>query len=116
MNTDALQQQKDAADTADTADTDTAKRRVPRDWVSEADLEAMGIVENWQTLRAWQKDPAIGFPLGRLLGPNSRRWHWQTEIAPWLASRPTAIRVIAANKRRKKKKKAAAARARSAVA
>jgi hypothetical protein len=87
MNTD---EQKDTAD--------TIKPRVPRDWVSFADLQELGIIPNWVTLRAWQKDPQIGFPLGRLLGPNSRRWHMQTEIEPWLASRPTAIRVIAANK------------------
>ena|SRR5205823_5453518 len=101
MNTDALQQQNDAAD--------TAKRRTPSDWVSFADLQAMGILPNWATLRAWQKDPQIGFPLGRLFGPNSRRWNLHTEIEPWLASRPSDIKQIAANKSKRKKKKSAAA-------
>ena len=78
MNTDNEQQQNDAAE-----------RRALRDWVSFADLREMGIVPNWQTLRAWQKNSNIAFPLGRLFGPNTRRWNVQTEIKPWLASRPT---------------------------
>jgi hypothetical protein len=102
MNTDTLQQQKDTAE--------DAPRRPPgpSDWVSFADLQAMGILPNWETLRQWQKNPKIGFPLGPLLGPNSRRWNWQTEISPWLASRPTDIKQIAANKTKRPKKKSAA--------
>jgi hypothetical protein len=59
-------------------------------WLKFKDLQEMGIVPNWQTLRQWQKDPRIGFPLGRLFAPNSRRWSQQHDIDPWLASRPTA--------------------------
>jgi predicted DNA-binding transcriptional regulator AlpA len=58
-------------------------------WLSFNDLRRAGIVDSWQTLRAWQKDPRVAFPPGRLLGPNSRRWSKRTEIDPWLASRPT---------------------------
>jgi hypothetical protein len=87
-------------------------RREPPDWVDFYYLQTIGVIPNWQTLRAWQKDPKIGFPLGRLLGPNSRRWNWHTEIAPWLASRPTDIKQIAANKNRKRRKKKSAARQR----
>lgn len=57
-------------------------------WLSFNDLKRAGIVPNWQTLRAWQKDPNIAFPLGKLLGPNSRRWNKKQEVDPWLASRP----------------------------
>jgi hypothetical protein len=63
-------------------------RRVAREWLSFNDLQAMGVVPNWQTLSARQKDPQIAFPRGRLFGPNTRRWHGPSEIAPWLASRP----------------------------
>jgi hypothetical protein len=59
-------------------------------WLSFNDLKRAGVVPNWQTLRSWQKDLKIGFPPGRLFGPNSRRWNKQHEIDPWLASRPTA--------------------------
>lgn len=61
-----------------------------KDWLTFADLQAQGIVPNWQTLRQWQKDPKIGFPSDRLFGPNSRRWSKHHEIEPWLASRPTS--------------------------
>lgn len=57
-------------------------------YVTFTDLKAAGIVPNWTTLRAWQKDPEINFPPGRLFGPNSRRWALAEEILPWLASRP----------------------------
>ena len=48
------------------------------------DLKARGIVNNWTTLRNWQKRE--GFPPGILLGPNSRAWA-EDEIERWLASR-----------------------------
>lgn len=57
-------------------------------WLSFHDLKRAGIVENWQTLSAWQRDPRINFPRGRLFGPNTRRWSKLTDIDPWLASRP----------------------------
>jgi predicted DNA-binding transcriptional regulator AlpA len=56
-------------------------------WLSFNDMQAMGIVTNWQSLRLWQQHH--GFPTGRLFGPNSRRWS-REEIGDWLASRPTA--------------------------
>jgi hypothetical protein len=58
------------------------------DWLSFNDLKRAGVVPNWPTLLAWQRDPKIRFPLGRLFGPNTRRWDKQKEIDPWLASRP----------------------------
>jgi len=54
-------------------------------WLSFEDLKRAGIVGNWPTLREWQRDQ--GFPAGKLLGPNSRRWR-KSEIEEWLASRP----------------------------
>ena len=57
-------------------------------WLSFADLRRAGIVDSRKTLRDWQRDPRIRFPLGRLLAPNTRRWSKQREIDPWLASRP----------------------------
>ena len=50
------------------------------------DLQERGIVENRVTLHNRIKDH--GFPAGRKLGPNSRAWT-ESEIAEWLASRPT---------------------------
>lgn len=57
-------------------------------WLSFDDLRRAGIVTNRKTLIEWQRDPRIGFPLGRLLGPSTRRWSKQHDIDPWLASRP----------------------------
>jgi hypothetical protein len=52
------------------------------------DLKARGIVNNRVTLKDWiQKH---GFPPGQLTGPNTRTWDEESEINPWLASRPTA--------------------------
>ncbi len=59
-------------------------------WLAFEDLRTAGIVDNWQTLRSWQKNPRINFPPGRLFGPNTRRWSLKNEIEPWLASRPVA--------------------------
>jgi hypothetical protein len=57
-------------------------------WVSFGELRHAGIVASWKMLKEWQNDPRIGFPLGRLLAPNTRRWSMLHDIAPWLASRP----------------------------
>jgi hypothetical protein len=57
-------------------------------WLSFDDLRRAGIVYSWKTLREWQRDPRIRFPLGRLFAPNTRRWSKQRDIDPWLASRP----------------------------
>jgi hypothetical protein len=56
-------------------------------WLSFADLQKAGICPNWPTYLAWQRDPQIAFPSGKLLGPNSRRWA-KREIENWLSSRP----------------------------
>jgi hypothetical protein len=50
-----------------------------------ADLKAAGIVSNRVTLKRWQQQ--LGFPLGRLIGPNTREWT-PDEIADWRAHRP----------------------------
>ena len=59
-------------------------------WVDFRDLKRAGIVDSWQTLLSWQRDPQISFPLGRVFGRKARRWALHGEIEPWLASRPTA--------------------------
>ncbi len=51
-----------------------------------SDLRERGIVRNRVTLRNWQKK--YGFPLGQLIGPNSRAWT-EAEVEKWLADRPT---------------------------
>jgi hypothetical protein len=51
------------------------------------DLVARGIVKNRVTLRNWIEK--LGFPPGQLTGPNTRTWDEDTEIEPWLATRPT---------------------------
>jgi hypothetical protein len=56
-------------------------------------LKAAGIVKNWQTLSNWINDPRIGFPPGRLFGPNTRRWSKRADIDPWLESRPAQVEV-----------------------
>ncbi len=81
------EQQQQAAD-EELSPEDIARTRALRDWLSFDDLQAMGVVSNWQTLADWQEK--YGFPSGRLFGPNTRRWNRQHEIEPWLQSRPTA--------------------------
>ena len=51
-----------------------------------SDLKARGIVKNRVTLSNWQKKH--GFPKGQMTGPNTRTWDEETEVNPWLASRP----------------------------
>ena len=55
-------------------------------WLSFADLQATGVVKNWQTLKDWQKN--YNFPPGRLFGKNSPRRSKQRDIDPWLQTRP----------------------------
>jgi hypothetical protein len=55
-----------------------------------ADLVARGIVKNRTTLKNWQENPKVNFPKGQLTGPNTRTWDEDTEINPWLESRPIA--------------------------
>jgi predicted DNA-binding transcriptional regulator AlpA len=67
-----------------------------------ADLKAAGIVNSWPMLkRRIERD---GFPLGRMLGPNTRVWS-EEEVEAWIASRPTAKKPAP---RRSRKKTAAA--------
>ena len=49
------------------------------------DLQARGIVRSWPQLRRLQV--AYGFPLGRLISPNTRTW-LASEIDEWIATRP----------------------------
>ena len=54
------------------------------------DLQARGIVNNRPTLRNWIKN--LDFPSGQLTGPNTRTCDEDTEINPWLATRPTSLK------------------------
>ena len=56
-------------------------------WLCFDDLRRAGIVSSWKTLGEWQRDERIGFPKGKLLARNTRRWSAR-EIDEWLASRP----------------------------
>jgi len=49
------------------------------------DLRERGIVRSWPQLRRLQV--AYGFPLGRLISPNTRTW-LASEIDEWIATRP----------------------------
>ena len=57
-----------------------------------SDLKARGIVKNRVTLSNWQKKH--GFPKGQMTGPNTRTWDEETEVNPWLASRPAAPKPV----------------------
>jgi predicted DNA-binding transcriptional regulator AlpA len=57
---------------------------VPR-FLRFKDLQERGIVLSHAGLRHLQMHE--NFPLGRLLGPQSRVWS-ETEVAAWLANRP----------------------------
>ena len=48
------------------------------------DLQERGIARSWAQLKNLQKH---GFPLGRMLSPNTRVWT-EAEVDDWLASRP----------------------------
>jgi predicted DNA-binding transcriptional regulator AlpA len=50
------------------------------------DLVDRGIVRNRVTLKNWIRN--LGFPAGRLIGPNSRAWS-ESEVEAWLDSRPS---------------------------
>ena len=51
------------------------------------DLRRANVVNSWKVLREWQLDPRIGFPMGMLLAPNTRRWT-KRSIDEWLKDRP----------------------------
>jgi len=65
------------------------------------DLKARGIVKNRATLSNWIKKQK--FPPGQLTGPNSRTWDEDTEVNPWLASRPTAPKPVPKSPGRRRK-------------
>ena len=50
-----------------------------------ADLKARGIVGSYPQLKRLQQ--LHGFPLGRMLSPNTRAWT-EAEIEEWFQSRP----------------------------
>ncbi|MPZ38499.1 MAG: hypothetical protein GEU95_10585 [Rhizobiales bacterium] len=50
------------------------------------DLKDRGVVTNWVTLSNWIKNE--NFPCGKLAGPNTRLWN-ESDVAAWLASRPS---------------------------
>ena len=64
---------------------DDATKRAHVEWLRFDDLQELGIVDNWQTLKNWQTN--YGFPLGRKFGPNSRRWN-RGEVETWADTRP----------------------------
>src|SRR6516165_9699504 len=74
------------------------------------DLVECGIVNNRPQLRRLQEEH--GFPVGRMLSPNTRTWT-ETEIAEWYATRPanasTQIRGAAKRKHAEKQAKKLAA-------
>jgi hypothetical protein len=72
-------------------------------WLRFRDLKARGIVNSRQALKKLQED--YGFPLGRLIGENTRAWHEESELNPWLASRPTALKKTAKSPGRPRKQK-----------
>lgn len=77
-------------------------------FVRYSDLVAAGIVSNWTTLLRLIDDE--GFPIGTMIGPNSRAWRLD-EVEAWLASRPSARKVVppdAAHPRVRNKRRAAA--------
>ena len=51
-----------------------------------SDLKAQGILNNRVTLGHWIERE--GFPLGRVLGANTRVWD-EAEVKAWLDKRPT---------------------------
>jgi hypothetical protein len=56
-----------------------------------SNLKAAGIVNNWPGLK--RKIDRENFPLGRLIGPNTRAWT-EEEVQAWLDSRPTARKPV----------------------
>ena len=51
------------------------------------DLVAMGLVNNRNTLKNWIRN--YGFPPGKLVGPNSRRW-CQSEVEAFIKTKLSA--------------------------
>jgi hypothetical protein len=57
-------------------------------------LKQRGIVASFAQVKHLQEKE--GFPLGRLLGPNTRVWT-EDEVEAWLASRPTERKAVKVN-------------------
>jgi hypothetical protein len=72
-------------------DDDSAARYALPTFVRYADLIAAGIVANWTTLL--RLIDTEGFPVGIMIGANTRAWRLD-DVEAWLASRPTARKVI----------------------
>jgi hypothetical protein len=71
-------------------DASAARHALPT-FVRYADLAAAGIVANWTTLL--RLIDTEGFPVGIMIGANTRAWR-ADEIEAWLASRPSARKVM----------------------
>ena len=80
------------------------------------DLRERGIINNWPMLkRRIERD---GFPVGRLIGANSRAWI-EEDVEKWVKSRPTtgtALKGVAKNRKGNPGKRKAADRTTSANA
>ena len=63
------------------------------------ELKAAGLVKNWTNLR--ERILHHGFPPGRLIGPNMRAWTPE-EIRDYVASCPTAPKLIPPRRKRSK--------------
>jgi hypothetical protein len=74
-------------------------------YVRFADLIASRIVGSWTQLARLQDEE--GFPLGILLGANTRAWKLD-EVQAWLATRPTARKVPPPKRRGRPRKPAEA--------
>ena len=55
-------------------------------YIRFADLQEMGVVQNWPTLLRWIKTE--NFPPGIKLAANTRAWR-KAEVDAWLDNRPT---------------------------
>ena len=55
-------------------------------WLRYTDLERDGLFKSRQQLK--NAIDHLSFPPGRLISPNVRAWHKETEVDPWLDSRP----------------------------
>jgi hypothetical protein len=76
----------------DCADDDaSAARHALPTFVRYADLVAAGIVANWTTLL--RLIDTEGFPVGVMIGPNTRAWRLD-DVEAWLAARPSARKVL----------------------
>jgi predicted DNA-binding transcriptional regulator AlpA len=83
---------------------DDGELRLPT-FVRFNDLVQAKIVGSWTQLARLQDEE--GFPLGVLLGANTRAWKLD-EVQAWLASRPTARKVPPAKRRGRPRKPAEA--------